>query len=92
MSESPAPVPTLRDRFELSFLDKRVVLELRTGVPIILGRIGPEVRKLEEVIDLRHPVFGEIHASLLRVTPQVVWYRQIPAPDAIVPAFHPEPQ
>ena len=88
MSEAP----TLRDATELHFLDKRVVLEQRNGVPIILGAIGPEVRKPLEYIALQHPVFGELHASLIRITPRLVWYRQIAAPSAVAPTFHPEQQ
>jgi len=82
----------LRDATEPHFLDKRVVLEQSNGVPIILGAIGPEERHPLEYIALRHPIFGEIHASLIRITPKVVWYRQIAAPDAAAPTFHPEQQ
>ena len=85
---------TLQDKTELHYLDKRVVLEQRNGVPIILGAIGPEVRKPLEYIALKHPVFGELHASLIRVTPKLVWYRQIATPEAAAttPTFHPEQQ
>ena len=83
---------SLRDATELHYLDKRVVLEQRNGVPIILGAIGPEVRKPLEYIALQHPVFGELHASLIRVTPRLVWYRQVATPNATTPTFHPEQQ
>lgn len=67
----------LRDQTELTFLERRVVLEMRNGISMIIGRLQPDIRLPIEFITFQHPIFGLMHASLIRVDHKTVWYRQV---------------
>lgn len=63
-------------------LGKRVVCTMRNGIPIIVGTILPTVTRFAEFVVFQHPTFGPIESSLIKVTNNAVWYRQVMKPAA----------
>ena len=70
-------VPPVAD---LTYLDKRVVCRLRdSNIVILLGLVKKDIRVLRELVNISHPGVTDqpITASLVRVTPKLVEYRQV---------------
>lgn len=86
-------MPKRRTPYTPTRLPKRAMVEMRNGITLILGLFDEAEHGLKEFITVRHPLFGIINASLLKVTNRTVQYRQAMKENESISkgtvAFHP---
>lgn len=80
MPQTATPKPV--KNADLTYLDKRVLCQLRSNLVLHLGLMQaalPVTRKPPEFLRIQHPATGDyvIQMSLIRVTPKLIYYREV---------------
>ena len=71
---------------------KRVILLRHTHPPLITGVFDPSVHNIREFVEMTGEQGQKIEASLFKVTPRVIYYREIMEPPKTgkLGQFHPQ--
>lgn len=76
------PRTVMPQKAELTYLDKRLMCELRNGLVLHMGLVKadtPLARTPPEFLEFSSGT-ATVAASLIRVTPRLVYYRQVMKP------------